>query len=205
MFGYETKDEDGSNWFWYRLDPAYLAVSPNKETGHLTLHWKGCTDVNRLGAFYEGAAKRICTGNYRNHVSFMTREGVRQFPPSEALTRIPSELISEAGFVQFECLSTEPSSNPDNREEPLLIVYANLDRHATSLQDLQECIGVYLPYDALFPWRLRGRKEQRTDPQLAREIAQVVAATWSPFFPEGHRYNADLVLKRLDEVAVDLY
>jgi hypothetical protein len=206
MFGYITKEEDGSDWLWYQLGPANLAVSADKGTGHVTLHWKGGTDVNRLGAFFEYAARRVCTGNYRNHVSFMTREGPREFDdaPPGAFARIPNELIAMSGFVQFECLSTEPSSNPNDRRDPLIAVYANLDRHASSLQDLQESVGIYLPYDALFPGQSGGSGEQRTDPELAHEIAQVVASSWSPVFPEGRKYDQGLVLRRLEEAAQDL-
>jgi hypothetical protein len=192
MAAYVRRSEaDGSKWFYYQMEPSDLAVYAGHEFDkRVTLQWKGGLEVNRLASFFEQAASHVCGAwKYRSHVSFVTDDGLKEFDPNPGeIAPIPDWLTSQSGFVQFECLPTERASEGGAGHLPVVLVYANLDQEASSVDDLQQLIGIDLPRDAL--------------DSLEPEIARIIASTSSKFFPEGR--NEELVRRNLKEVKSDL-
>jgi hypothetical protein len=184
-----TGSADGTKWFWYKLDPAQLGVHVGRTEG-MTLVWKGCTDINHLGKFFEKAASQVCASPSRHYrVWFMTHDGPKPFNPLPGkITPIPGELISQSGFIQFDCLPTPPASD-DDPGNPVFSVFANLDHAASNLEDLQEAVGVYLQSTNL--------------PVLTEDIVEVVSSLRSDYFPPGRSYNPGAVLATLNAVRVD--
>lgn len=188
MAAYDRKEADGSRWFYYRMDPSDLAVHADRD-GRVTLLWKGGLDVNNLAGFFERAAKSLCGGNCRYHLSFATDDGLKEYDlrPGE-VEPLPGWLTGNSGFVQFECLQAEDFRAPGQRE-PIILVYAYLDSRASNIDDLQQSIGVDLP--------------QRGLDELEREIARIITSSSSEFFGE-RRYSEELVVRNLREVQGDL-
>jgi hypothetical protein len=186
MAAYVTQTAAGL-WFWYRLDPADLAVNKddNLEDG-LTILWKGGTEVTHLKAFFERAASHVCSSRERYYLaSFLTAEGPSSFPFSTGdIISIPHN-----SFVKFECFAPTKEFNR-NSISLVLTVFANYDKHAENLETLQESIGVSLKSSDL--------------PKLQEDIALAVAASSSPLFPKHDGYNPHRVIEKLGEIRSDL-
>jgi hypothetical protein len=186
MVAYVTESAAG-RWFWYTLDPADLAVNPDEDIeGGLTILWRGGTETDRLKTFFEFAASEVCRFQQPHYrASFMTREG----PHSIGFSRGDPLLLPHESFVKFDCFQVRPERNDDGMM-PVFTVFANRDREAKSLEDLQESVGVSLKSTDL--------------PTLQKSIAEVVAASFSPFFP-GHRgYDYAAVMGILDTIRMEV-
>jgi hypothetical protein len=171
------------------MAPSDLAVHADRnEVGdRLTLHWKGTNDVNRLGSFFEKAAGILCAGKCRYHVSFVTTDGLKEFEPSPGhVVPIPAELTSTAGFIQFECI---PLDSSHDLNLPIIVVYANLDQHASNIDNLQQSIGIFIPRAMLG--------------ELNSDIAHIISTSTSTFF-KGQQYREDHVHRSLSEIRSDL-
>jgi hypothetical protein len=182
MVAYVTQTAAGP-WFWYKLDPADLAVNLDPEIeGGLTILWRGGTGLDRLKGFFEMAAGEVCRSEGRHYrASFMTKEG----PQSLNFYAGQNLPIPEDCFVKFECFAAEPTSS-ERTTPPVFTVFANRDRGATSLDDLQESVGVSLKSTDL--------------PLLQKPIAELVTGTASPFFHEHKAYDFSMVLEKLGEI-----
>ena len=188
MPAYDRKEADGTRWFYYSMEPADLAVHPEL-SGRVTLAWKGGLEVDMLASFFETAARNLCGEKCRYHLSFATVDGLKEFDLHPGEVRpIPAWLVQDSSFLQFECLQSEDFRGPGQRE-PIVLVYAYLDKHASSIEDLQQSIGVDLPQRGLDP--------------LQKDLAQIITSSSSQFFGD-RRYEEKQVVRNLKEVQGDL-
>lgn len=173
----------------YALDPADLAViAKAAQPGRITVTWKGHTDIGQLESFFQQAVKQVISKNVYFRAWFSTDEGAKSFNYTSG-SSVPKRLIDDAAYVLFECLNRKPLSDEDPGN-PQFYVFANLDENATGLDDLQECVGVWLHSDDL--------------PKIQDAMAEVVASTDSQFFPPGHAYQKRKVLEKLKSINQDL-
>lgn len=185
----QITDAGDGKWLWYKMDPADLAIHVGRtpEEG-VSVTWQGQTRLDDLISFFEWAVDHISSphGYFRSWL--MTREGVHPFPSPP--WDIPRHMMLAAEYVRFERLLVPPRSD-DDTGYPTLAVFANMDRLATSREDTQESVGVYL----LQPGDL---------PSMSGRIAELVAVTSSRFFPSDQPYRLEMVRRRLSEADGDL-
>ena len=183
MFGSVTPTPSGI-WFRYPFDDMRLtAYSAEPGVSGFTVLWKGATDIDLLGAFFEHAAGRVQAGPPVDHmVWIVTSEGPRPFEVPHVVP-VPPALLSVAQFIRFECRpNTEAGDSP-------LIVWANLDQE---VDPGQESIGVYLrPQDLA---------------NLQNDISHIIASTMVSPATEKARVDAieRAVHTTLTHIASDL-
>jgi hypothetical protein len=182
-----------STWYWYQLDPADFAVQAgaSEDTG-VSLIWKGGVEVNRLGECFKSCARKIgfqAESDYR--VWMMMPDGSRHFDiVAEDIPSIPPELINQMSYIRFELwpVGTRPSIEEAGRK-PVFAMWSNLDENAERLDELQQCVGIRVLPDHLFP--------------IEEELSGVVNEISSRYFPPGS-YKREAVLERLQRVRSEL-
>jgi hypothetical protein len=192
MFGRMTRSEGGT-WLHYSVGAAELtAYLPARKTSRLTVMWKGGAPFATLGAFFEHAADRVCSGQPRTvHVHLVTNDGPREFEAPQ-LPPPPAVLPDDVQFVRIECRtgSLGPSAYEGVRSDPDLVVWANLDSKADNLDNLQQSVGIQMRLEDL--------------PELEKEIASAVAATTIRFLPPGQGYEREAALAQLQLLHRDI-
>jgi hypothetical protein len=197
MAGYETITTDG-RWLWYPLEPADVAVDirnrpdvlavhiRNQADAAMTMVWKGETDLSRLTNFFEKSAEHVCGPTRYSRLRFVMQEGEPKLFDRLAwkIGDLP-EQFKTAEFMRFECVW----GTPPNRENPVLVVFANLDSRGDTLAALQQSVGIHV------------RPRDYLSKLVDEEITEVV--TSSRFFrPE--RYKRETILGRLRDVRSDV-
>jgi hypothetical protein len=185
MAEYVTDAADGT-WFWYRQEPAELAVhaGTSPEAG-ISVVWKGRIGIDALFEFFEKAVAHISEPNARHFRSWVvTQEGPRSFGPTvERVASVPQDVLERADYVRLECLSATPRSDSDEGQ-PIFTAFASVDRTLANLETTQETVGVHL----------QGPEDLRT---LTDDITDAVVSTHSRFFRAYHGYNREAVRRDL--------
>jgi hypothetical protein len=174
-----------SIWYWYELDPADLAVEAGTpEAKGLSLVWKGRVDVTQLGQFFASAVNTISpVHSARCRASFVTPEGPKNSDVNlEDVASVLPKLIAEASYIRLEW-----PLPPEGK--PALTVWSNRDDKASSLDELQQCVGIRVMPDHL--------------PALEDGISSLVASmSVRPF--RNSMYQREAVLARLRQLRDDL-
>jgi hypothetical protein len=174
---------------WYGLGPADLAVHALSEPSRgITLSWKGEMEPADLRHSFENVA--ISVSKYHHDENRVWRAWVVTDDGPQVMKDSEDDyLISSSEFVQFESLPKAPTRD-DELGDPVVAVFSNQDRRASSPKEAQDSVGLFLKNAADIVF-------------LRSEIASMVAQTKSRFFKDGS-YSRERVLKRLEEVSADL-
>jgi hypothetical protein len=174
-----------STWYWYRLDPADLAVEARTpEATGVSMVWTGGVDIDQLGQFFVTAVKTIFPDTLSPcRVWFATPDGHKHFEmPVERVVPVPPGLVTGASLVRFEW--------PHSAErKPALTVWSNRDENASRLEDLQQCLGIHVMPDHLL--------------RLEDGISSIVTSMECRFFRRG-AYSREAVLACLRQLRKEL-